>query len=387
MDDIFIKNNDYISKKSLSIHDNELIKNRMESECSFYSKKIQFKKLDNYEYYETDDGEDIYYANIYYGYASFFFDKNKNLIYSSRYFDEGHLKDFTSFIFETLNSISESELLNAEFIGEKIISITKWFITYGHYKDEAFALCDFHNKFSSMNPYDYKILLDYHTNSDVITNYPVFENYKLIDKYLFENKSINACTYNRQILKMNKLILMKHLYNSKPFHLFPLYSTNIILSKIPNLNYNYNNVFISRKAAMHIKRNLDNENEINSFLKTKQFLTIYPEDLSYESFINHIRNANNIVITWGGALTNMVYLKNNCNVIILKSKSYEHESISLFNKIIKNYKLNIKIITHNNNKIDLNKLNECIKQPNIKLDKKSDKKLNKNFLLLLNKKN
>ena len=54
----------------------------------------------------------------------------------------------------------------------------------------------------------------------------------------------------------------------------------------------------------------------------------------------------------------MVYLNQNTVVYILKSQSYEHESIELFMKIIKKYKLQIHIIVHKNNKIEIKELSK-----------------------------
>ena len=100
-----------------------------------------------------------------------------------------------------------------------------------------------------------------------------------------------------------------------------------------------------------MNRNLDNEPEITEYLISNKYVIVNPEAISYDDFINNIKDVDNIVMSWGGMLTNMIYLKPNTNVIILKSKSYENETIELFNKIINTYKLNVKIIEHDNNKI------------------------------------
>jgi len=132
----------------------------------------------------------------------------------------------------------------------------------------------------------------------------------------------------------------------------------LILSKIEMKNYDYEKVFITRGIALHLPRNLLNEEEINNILISKNFFVVNPELETLDNFINIIKNAKTIVLTWGGTLVNMVYLKPNTKVYILKSESYQDEKIDLFMKIIENYNLKIDIITHINNKIPINKLEE-----------------------------
>jgi hypothetical protein len=323
---------------------------------SIFSSNVTLKQLDNYNYYETNDNNEIYYVNLHWPDASFFIDKNKKIIPDGRYYHKScYVNQFTPHMKYILDLITSNELENAVFVGDKVISICKWFVTYGHFKDEAFALCDFHHKFqevlAELSCPSIKILLDYHTDNDIVKHYPVYKNYCIIDKYLFGEDSINAYDFRHNILKMNKLYLIKHEYSDPTFHLFPLYSTNKILSNIKLQKYNNKNVFITRGTAIHMNRNLDNEPEITEYLISNKYVIVNPEAISYDDFINNIKDVDNIVMSWGGMLTNMIYLKPNTNVIILKSKSYENETIELFNKIINTYKLNVKIIEHDNNKI------------------------------------
>ena len=200
-------------------------------------------------------------------------------------------------------------------------------------------------------------MLDYHTDNEIVKNYPVFKNYNTIDNYLFGENSINAYNYKKCILKTNKLYLLQHYITDPSFHSFPIYSTNKLLNSISSQTYDFKNIYIGRGTSLHLNRNLDNEQEIIDTLLLKNFTIVNPEIISYEIFVNMVKNADNIIMTWGGALTNMIYFKENANVYILKSKSYEHESIELFRKIITTYKLNIEIILHENNKINMNALN------------------------------
>lgn len=349
------------SLKLLSTNDMNILINAVKANnihlcknMSIFSTKGTYKTCgnSNYNYFETNENEDIYYLNMFFSsQLRLFIDSDKKILYYSRYFFNNgfiHFIDNIDLILKLINSIKLDKTID---IGSNIISIQKWFITYGHYKDEAFILCDFHNLINTNS----KVLHEYHTDNNV-TDYPVNNNYTIIENYLFNNNSINAYTFNNQVLKMKKVYLIEHHILSQKFHSFPLNITQKILSKVDN-NHNYNNVFITRNKAVHMPRMLDNFNEIEEHLKLSNYTLVNPELLTYGEFINSIRNANKVVITWGGALTNIIYLKENTKVIILQSKSYEHESIDLFRKIIDAYKLNITIIKHSNNIINLSELN------------------------------
>lgn len=328
---------------------------------SIFSKLGNYYNLDEYRYFKTLENEDIYYINLWNnGGYYMFIDKNKKILFLSRYiFDNAQwLLENLENIINFLNTIDLSDCNNIIDIGTNIIAIQSWFITYGHFKDEIFNLSNFYDKIST-NGYDYKILLDYHMDNELIKHYPFNNNYNIIKNYLCDN-SINAYTYKRKLLKMRNVHLIENGYNSSTFHSFPYNITQKILSKIDNTIYPqlfHNDVFISRNKALHMPRMLDNLNEIEDYFISKNFISVNPEILTYEQFINSIRNANRIIITWGGALTNLIYLKPNTQVIILQSKSYEHETIDLFNKIINTYKLNIKIIRHTNNMVNLSEFN------------------------------
>jgi hypothetical protein len=334
----------------LTEHDEFLLKNGRFKELSIFLQNVPLKTTGIYKYYEVVD--DIYYINMFYGNASFFINKDKKIIYGGRHYDMFQLPKYIPYILEILNSISISDFANAIRL-HTLVSCTKWFVTYGHFKDEAFALCDFQNNLNISNN---KVLLEYHTDNEIVKNYPVFKNYNTIDNYLFYN-SINAYDYRKRVLKTNKLYLMQHYITDESFHAFPIYATTKILNSIPSQLFNFKNIYIGRGKATHLNRNLNNENEIIDALVLKDFTIVNPEIVAYDVFINMVKNADNIVMTWGGAMTNMIYFKPNANVYILKSKSYEHESIELFQKIISTYKLRIVIILHKNNNININTIN------------------------------
>jgi len=224
--------------------------------------------------------------------------------------------------------------------------------------DESFNLCDFYNKINNKEKNDFKILQEYPSDN----NY--YKNYSIISNILFKNNHINSYYLkNNKILKLKNLYLINHCIKMSTFHSFPINIRNYILDSIPLLNNDLNSIytnscFITRGIAKHLPRNLDNQNEIENYLKNNNFTVINPELLSFNEFINNIRNRKLIILTWGSALVNLIFVKTGTKVIILKSKSYENESLDLFKSIIKN--LDVLVINHNNNKIDIEYLNNII---------------------------
>jgi hypothetical protein len=319
---------------------------------------MNFKKNGDYEYYETPDDQDVYYVNIH-RHASFFMTRDKTIIHGSRYYSYNHeYEHFAGFNQQITDAITEEDLENAIAIGDQIISICKWFVTYGHFMDEAFALCDFRDHFPVPST---KVLLDYHTDDAVIENYPVYSNYKIIDGLLFGKDSVNAYSYGLNILKMKKLYLIRHAITDKTFHAFPMYSRNKILHKILPLPRNLMKhilrpmvkLFITRGFAKHINRNLDNESEIALYLTQNNYTIINPEEISFDQFVRSLYKATHIVMNWGGALTNMCYCSPQAKITILKSRSYEFEKMDIFHPIIQTYLLNIHVVLHKNNQIEI----------------------------------
>ena len=164
--------------------------------------------------------------------------------------------------------------------------------------------------------------------------------------------------YKDKFFKIKKLHLISHHTTMNTFHSFPLIVTNFIEKKLinySNTNENKNNIlFLTRSTAKHMPRNLDNQVEIEEYLKNNKVDVINPETISFSELINILRCYKKIIITWGSALVNLNFCIPNSEIIILKSKSYEEETIDLFNHIIKNKNLNIKIINSKNNIIDIN---------------------------------
>lgn len=334
-----------IFRHALSISDVDYLQN-----MSIFSKEGIYEKHGNYYVFKTNPSINIYYLG--YNNSSIFIDENKKILFYSRYYlDLFH--EFTNWIDNILNLIHNINITeNILDIGSNFASIEKWFVTYGHFKDEIFIVSDYIDN----NNKNYKALLDYHTTD--LPHYKANINYKIIDNILFGNNSINAYEDINKILRLKNLILVRHRITDTIFHSFPINVRNKIITSINNDNIiNHNKIFITRGSASHLSRNLSNQMEVENYLHDNNFTLVNPELLNYGEFINTIKNTDKIVITWGGALVNLIYLKPHTRVYILKSQSYEHESLDLFDKIIKTYNLHVEVISHENNIITLNKLN------------------------------
>jgi hypothetical protein len=335
-----------IFKHALSISDVDYLQN-----MSIFSKEGIYEKHGNYYVFKTNPFINIYYLG--YNNNSIFIDENKKILFYSRYFLSYSFQEFINYINHTLYLIQNINIdENILDIGSNFVSIEKWFVTYGHFKDEIFVITDYIDN----NNKNYKALLDYHTTD--LPNYKANINYKIIDNILLRNNSINSYEHINKILRLKDLILIRHRITDTTFHSFPINVRNKIITSINTDNtINHNKIFITRGSATHLSRNLSNQMEVENYLHNNNFALVNPELLNYGEFINTIKNTDKIVITWGGALVNLIYLKPYTKVYILKSQSYEHESLDLFEKIIKTYDLHVEVIIHENNIISLNKLN------------------------------
>jgi capsular polysaccharide biosynthesis protein len=141
--------------------------------------------------------------------------------------------------------------------------------------------------------------------------------------------------------------------------MFPQNIVNKILQKMSDNNkVNYNkNIFITRGKALHLPRNLNNQEEIETYFKSLNYDVINPEIIDLKLFINSIKNAENIYITWGGAMVNLCYVNPNTNIYLLQSKSYMNENIFMIFKFLKNYKNLHLIKCDDNNNIDMKNAN------------------------------
>jgi hypothetical protein len=297
----------------------------------------QTKMLDKYEYFESD--KDYYYSTQF----NIIFDSEKNIMTNSNIL----LSCNVAYLEMLKRNISNIDLsINYETYNN-IIFIQHWFITYGHFKDELFNLYNFYKLFNNK---EYKVFMNYKQVSHL--GYGL-NNYDILSNLLFDpNTFINTDKLNRPIIKLKNLILIKHDLTSPMFHMFPTLSVDKILSTIKTCDSN-KNIFITRGKALHLPRNLNNQEEVEQHFSSINYNVINPELLDIETLIQQIKNAENIYITWGGALVNLCYVNPNANIYILKSASYMHEELFPVFKFLQKY-TNLHLIECNDkNKIDI----------------------------------
>jgi hypothetical protein len=337
--DILTNDDKNILKTAYKTNNTELYKT-----LSFISNDGIYKKINDIEYFESN-GE-AYYINTSINHLCdyTFIDKNKKVIYGSRpFFSKHYIIYGLKTIIQLLKYIKTFDINNCIYIDQSIVSAQKWANhSYGHFKDDFFNSCNF----KIITSLDVKILVDIDKKFNF---YNIYE--EMVDYSIGIDNIINTNNINSNLLKFNKVYLVHNDITSKLFHSFPLNVTNTILNKIPS-NIIHDKIFITRNND----RTFDNLKEIEEHFKSNNVFIINPEDHSYSNLIKNIRNANKVFITWGSALTNLIYLKEETSVIILKSEYYETQPIIWFQRIIDTYKLKVQVIDHENNCIDLNKI-------------------------------
>ena len=306
---------------------------------SIFSQKGKINNNNDYITYEYDCT--LYYISK----LNIWIDEEYKLLSNSNWWYCCDIIKFINHINHYINIINNINLTNILVIEKNVVAIQKWFNTYGHFMDELFTLKNY-----IINNKDYIPIFSFPLEME--DNIYATGNYKIICEMLFNKDYVNL--FNNNITKINKLILIKHYITDNTFHKFPIYISDLIKNKIlyslPKMNSN-DYLFITRNKSVHLSRNLDNQKEIEEYLLTLHVNIINPEEITFNELILQINSHTNIIITWGSALVNLVFCPLYSNIIILKSKSYEHECIDLFKKIIDDRYLNIKIIVHDNNNI------------------------------------
>ena len=106
-----------------------------------------------------------------------------------------NIHQFFSKIDNILDYLNKLDLINYKYIGNFFIGCEKWFISYGHFKDEMFTLFDFGKKFNKKQIDNYKYLQDYPISQEQVSNYRIpgsNHNYKKIDELLFKGSLFNC---------------------------------------------------------------------------------------------------------------------------------------------------------------------------------------------------
>ena len=82
----------------------------------------------------------------------------------------------------------------------------------------------------------------------------------------------------------------------------------IISAQIPASQVEISSKLYFRRPS-HLYRPLQNEKEVASFLESKGFQSVYPEQFSLIDFISMLKNADFVVAESGAAITNMMFAK------------------------------------------------------------------------------
>lgn len=239
------------------------------------------------------------------------------------------------------------------------LAIQTWFITYGHYHDEVYALADFLRE----TEFNLRPVVDYPPSDNMLLNYKTSINYERIQSLILGPKGCNLFEAGMNPVSLDGGIVIDHLIDSPTFHLF---STDIRASVVSKSQVFQPSIppycFLSREQATHLPRNIANQKEVEDACKRLEIPVVYPEYLSFDRLVRQLNATKGIIITWGGSLTNLVYLKHGAKVVVLKSSSYRHENISLFDKIIMQRGLKIVVIdtSEDGNEVDVPALMKTI---------------------------
>lgn len=322
------------------------------NKLSIFSNSGRLTKTDKYEFY-TYDNECYYIHKMNNGYnINLWMDNEFKLIPYSNWW---YSYDLTSFINHIEAYFKYIQLINMNHVGIEdctgnYVAITKWFNTYGHVLDEICCLreCMVENNLTEMAmPF-----ISFPFEKNVYNN----SNFRDICETIFELRYLNAHG-NTNLIKVDNLTIIKHTIDLATFHSFPLSVTSSFENKLGIINkevpINEKVIFITRGEDTNgLCRNLENKKQIEAYLHNNNVDIFNPETHTFSELVHTIKLYNNIIITWGSALTNLSFCNQSSEITILKSKSYEHETIDLFNKIINTRKLKIKIINSIENVID-----------------------------------
>ncbi len=325
-----IKNNDFESFKKMNI----------------WYQNVTEHTVANYTYYKIN--EPVYCFYIKYSYL--FFTSEKKLIFQSRQIHYNMYQFIKHFAIELYFLSKFFEMKNnASTIDNQLVLPQNYATIYGHFCDEIFVSYDF---IEHLEP-NYVNLVHIEKNCDVF--------FELLE-ILHGKNYINISDYDNGIV-IPGLIFIKHLYHMDSWHSFPISSKLKILDSISENDFNFDTIFITRKAITHNKnRLLANLTDIENELEKKGVFIHNPETNSYIDTVKLIQKAKNIVITWGSALTNLAFGNPEQKIVILKSESYLNESIYIFRNLIKTHNLNIKIIEAVNNIIEPKQIMDTFQQ-------------------------
>ena len=202
-------------------------------------------------------------------------------------------------------------------IEHKVVLITTWPPSWGHLIDSICVLTDFFYR-HRLNELGYKVML-------LVPECPWAENVLEAARLLLGSHFVNLQELEdpKRLLSFQEVILIQHAPSSVSFLSFPQNVVNILQNQwndgIENDAYN---VFLTRSTT-NVYRILENHGEIEHFFRDHGFVVIDPESHSNSALFNLLKNARNIVITNGSALSSLIFFRLTSRIFCLNSAGYQ----------------------------------------------------------------
>jgi hypothetical protein len=267
-------------------------------------------------------GKSLYYPNI------LLYDKNNNLLYNPIEENVMSLKKITKDIKYNFNELKY----------EKINKDINFFFIYN--TDNYF-----HFIYDTL-PYliTYKELKLKIPNIKLLMNYPN-DNKSSFYQFVIDTLLLLDITQN-DINIIDDNILYENIYISTSYthdidsNLPPrteIYGLYKKLAEKVNIKFKNKitpkNIYISRRSWIHgdfsnigtnytTRRKLINEDELVNLLINNDYIEVFPETMSMEEKIYLFYNAENIVGAFGGGICNVLFSKDNCNLIAIASPKF-----------------------------------------------------------------
>lgn len=335
--------------KHLPTADVELLRNalsvsyghaeRILPSLSIFRQGLPLSKIDIYDYVHID--VPVYYIGIFDGRdGAVFFDGDRKLIHGSRYYLT-HLHSFLDHIDTCLSNIRSVDVAKARYLGDGFVCVEKWFYSYGHFKDELYTAANFLQvKAENWR----KVILDYPTDDRLDTStFTHNKNYKEIENLALGHRGQNMYDLGPNAFLLTNVLLVLNGFSSEPFHSFP----KAVAEKIKQgavsgrTSLRKKNIFLTRSASY---RDIANKEIVEAHCRAIGYEIINPEYLSYSDLVHALGDADRVIMYYGSAMTNLVYLPEGCRVTILKAASYRDETLALWSKVISQYSLLVDVV-------------------------------------------
>jgi len=279
--------------------------------------------------YDTNmSGRPLYdsstYSNLYYIPTTTVMDS----VYNGMLFDDSRkIAPFSSFnalggldlapLEEGLKSLVTMADSEANRIDQKVVLITSWPPSWGHLIDSICVLADFFYR-HRLNELGYKVMLS-------VPECPWAENVLETSRILLGSHFLNLREFedSKRLLSFQEVILIHHAPSKASFLSFPQNVVNILQNQWDDgIETNTLNVFLTR-STINVYRILENHGEVEHFFRDHGFLVIDPESHSNYALYNLLKNAGNIVITNGSALSSLIFFRLTSRIFCLNSAGYQ----------------------------------------------------------------